>query len=201
MTLVPPPTIAVLPEVKEPLQYVAGAGLDAGEVERGIIEFTNRERADRGLGPLFHDPAISDIARAHGENMAGSGIFSHRIDGDGPTDRALDAGYDCRADLGGGRQSYGLAENIAKTPRVQRWRGVAGSANWRPVSYHADSEAMARAVVEQWMDSPGHRANILKPGYRRIGVGVYVQESQMYGYQDETVFATQNFSSCRAPRD
>ena len=29
--------------------------------------------------------------------MAESSEFEHIIDGDGPTDRALDAGYDCRA--------------------------------------------------------------------------------------------------------
>ena len=182
------------------LQYVAGAALHAGEVERWVIEFTNHERTSRGLSPLFHDPAISDIARAHSEGMAELGVFSHRIGGDGPTDRALDAGYDCRANLGGGRQSYGLAENIAKTPRVQRWRWNTNS-GWRPVRYHADSEAMAKAIVQQWMGSPGHRANILKPSYRRIGVGIHAQESRKYGYQDEMVFATQNFSSCRAPRN
>lgn len=27
------------------------------------------------------------------------------------------------------------------------------------------------AVVKAWMNSPGHRANILKPGYTHIGVG------------------------------
>ena len=30
----------------------------------------------------------------------------------------------------------------------------------------------AAGVVEGWMQSPGHRANILKPEYREIGVGV-----------------------------
>jgi uncharacterized protein YkwD len=28
-------------------------------------------------------------------------------------------------------------------------------------------------VVTSWMNSPGHRANILNPGYRRIGVAAY----------------------------
>lgn len=33
------------------------------------------------------------------------------------------------------------------------------------------------AVVQTWMDSPGHRANILNPGYGSIGVGA-VQNSR-----------------------
>jgi uncharacterized protein YkwD len=26
--------------------------------------------------------------------------------------------------------------------------------------------------MKAWMDSPGHRANVLKPGFRELGVGV-----------------------------
>ena len=33
---------------------------------------------------------------------------------------------------------------------------------------HSSSE-----VLTAWMNSPGHRANILNPGYRRIGVAAY----------------------------
>ena len=118
-TLPPLVPVSVPSGVEPPLPYAGGARLDADDMERWIIEFTNRERTGAGLSPLSHDPAISDIARAHSTNMVESGMFSHRIDGDGPTDRALDAGYDCRADLGGGRYSYGLAENIAKHPKLK----------------------------------------------------------------------------------
>jgi uncharacterized protein YkwD len=31
----------------------------------------------------------------------------------------------------------------------------------------------AQEVMDAWMDSPGHRANILQPRYRRIGVGLW----------------------------
>ncbi|WP_262848971.1 CAP domain-containing protein [Mumia quercus] len=46
-----------------------------------------------------------------------------------------------------------------------------------------------RYVVAAWMDSPGHRANILEPHYRRIGVGVrrdrrgVVWVSQVFAYR------------------
>ena len=29
----------------------------------------------------------------------------------------------------------------------------------------------AKAVVQEWLASPEHRANLLRPGYRRIGIG------------------------------
>jgi uncharacterized protein YkwD len=31
--------------------------------------------------------------------------------------------------------------------------------------------ARARAIVKTWLASPGHRANLLHPGYRIVGVG------------------------------
>jgi uncharacterized protein YkwD len=56
-----------------------------------------------------------------------------------------------------------------------------------------------KGVVEAWMDSPGHRANILKEGYREIGVGV-IEDI----YQGEKVWmAVQHFatpkSACTSP--
>ncbi|MCR4963689.1 MAG: CAP domain-containing protein [Firmicutes bacterium] len=36
-------------------------------------------------------------------------------------------------------------------------------------------------VVADWMASPGHRANILNPGYSRIGVGVRKNDGNAYG--------------------
>jgi uncharacterized protein YkwD len=32
----------------------------------------------------------------------------------------------------------------------------------------------ARAIVRAWLASPEHRANLLRPGFRRIGIGVAV---------------------------
>lgn len=37
----------------------------------------------------------------------------------------------------------------------------------------------AKAVMETWMDSPGHRRNILGEGYRSIGIGCFYQENGM----------------------
>lgn len=32
----------------------------------------------------------------------------------------------------------------------------------------------ARAIVQTWLGSPGHRANLLRPGFSRIGIGALV---------------------------
>ena len=172
------------------MRFPGGSSLETAQIEERIIRFTNEERAKADLRPLELDPAISDIARAHSRNMAARGIFSHYIDGDDPTDRALAAGYNCRAYHEDGSYSYGLSENIIKIPRVRLWTGT------NPTEYYADAETAAHDMVQSWMNSPGHRANILDRDSRRIGVGVAVKLSTKHGWTLETFYATQNFSPC-----
>lgn len=45
--------------------------------------------------------------------------------------------------------------------------------------------ASARSIVRAWMASPGHRANLLRPGWNRIGVGVL--RGRFLGYAGATV--------------
>ena len=175
-------------------RFPGGVALNGSEIESWVIEFTNQERTDAGLRPLSHDSAISGIARSHSEHMARLNLLEHEIGGRDPTDRALAAGYNCRAYSRDGSYSYGLSENIFEYPRVTLWTGRFGS--YSPSEYHRDSEAMAESLVQGWMRSPGHRENILDADARRIGVGVAIQESLEYGFVSETVFATQNFSAC-----
>ena len=182
------------------LKHVGEQMLYPREVERWVIDFTNAERRIAGLSPFVQDSAISNIARMHSQNMANLDIFSHDIGGKDPTDRALDNGYDCKAYWPDGSYSYGLSENIAKHPRVTQWIGTSlfgVSTSYRPDIFDEDSKAMAFGLVEGWMNSPGHRENILDGDSRRIGVGVAILQEEEYGYADEIVFATQNFSACK----
>ena len=153
----------------------SNAQLTSGDIEAWVFKFTNAARVEEGLEPFQHDAAISTIARAHSESMAVRG-FGHVVQGKGPTDRALDAGYGCRAYHGEGSYSYGLSENISKSSKPNRpWLG------------EDVPKKMARQLVDGWMDSPGHRENILAVESRKLGVGVYV---------NDWVYATQNFSPC-----
>ena len=36
----------------------------------------------------------------------------------------------------------------------------------------------ASSIVQMWLNSPGHRANLLRPGFRRIGIGAVVTSFQ-----------------------
>ncbi|KKZ10281.1 MAG: hypothetical protein TQ37_08970 [Candidatus Synechococcus spongiarum 15L] len=177
--------------------YAGGQPLRPSRIENWILYYTNVEREAASLRPLTHDPAISTIARKHSQNMIRSGLFEHEINGKDPTDRALEAGYNCRAYHGDGSYSFGLSENIYEYPKITNWSQM--STEIVPTSFHSD-QTMALALVRGWMNSPGHRRNILDTSARRIGIGVAIREHRIArsaGLRQETVFATQNFSSCQ----
>lgn len=62
----------------------------------------------------------------------------------------------------------------------------------RNISYNAGGENIAMGhtnpedVVKAWMNSPGHRRNILNPNYHKTGIGIY------FG---ERIYWTQNFTN------
>ena len=66
---------------------------------------------------------------------------------------------------------------------LYRERGVTGYGYWG--ENIAMGQSNANAVVTAWMNSEGHRENILKPEYRKIGIGVY--------YLNDTPYWVQNF--------
>jgi uncharacterized protein YkwD len=49
--------------------------------------------------------------------------------------------------------------------------GVRGPVFGENLAWGVGSTAAARVVVRSWMASPSHRANLLRPGWTRIGIG------------------------------
>ena len=45
------------------------------------------------------------------------------------------------------------------------------------------ANATAAEIMNGWMNSPGHRANILKPDFTLLGVGVYVINNRLFATQ------------------
>ena len=48
---------------------------------------------------------------------------------------------------------------------------VRGPAMGENLGWGSGPYATAQSMVRMWLKSPGHRANLLRPGYRRIGIG------------------------------
>ena len=157
--------------------------IEVRQLEDLVHRLINDQRMIHGVDPIDHVEAIRLIAREHSEDMAARGYFSHESpEGFDPSDRAQQAGYSCRKDYGS-YYTIGLAENIHQGWLFAGYRIVNGvTTPHNPLS----PEQIAQQAVTGWMNSPGHRNNILDSSYDRAGLGVAIAD-------DGKVFMTQNF--------
>lgn len=120
--------------------------LKLGEARGAIRCFLNRERSRRGLSKLKGDSRLTTAAQRHNDYMQKKKCFSHVCPGERDLAGRLSAvGY-----LISGLTRWAYGENIA-------WGG----------GYKGTPKSMVKA----WMNSSGHRANILNPTFRDIGIG------------------------------
>lgn len=120
-------------------------------LERQVFELINLKRMEYGLKPLIWNEQSASVARIHSVNMAEYKFFSHR-GLDGKT-------VDMRADSIGLKKWRMIGENIASV------RGY---------------NQPFKQVINCWMNSPGHRENILREKWRESGVGVAVAPDGTY---------------------
>ena len=125
--------------------------------------------------PLGPDRSLTQAAAMHTADMTRLGLFQH----DMPVPGRENVG--ARLDTLGARYRR-AAENIAENFYLQYQSGRAYSeidpvrcefayADGTPIGRHTYA-SLADAVVTQWMDSTGHRQNILNQGMRRHGFAI-----------------------------
>ena len=111
----------------------------------------NAERTNAGLGLLALDPGLSSIARYRAADMASKGYFSHYA----PDERNV---FDLMA--AAGIPTRVASENIA---------------------YNTYPQATSMTVaMTGFMNSAGHRKNILDPDFRKAGIGVSQRGEEIY---------------------
>ena len=123
---------------------------DAAADEQSVFDIVNQEREAAGRSPLSWCDGLYDLAKAHSNDMCDRNFFSHvNPEGEDPTARGR-AGHagSYTFDPCVPSPYYGVAENIAM------------------------GQTSAQQVMEAWMGSAGHRANILNGAYTHIGVGL-----------------------------
>jgi uncharacterized protein YkwD len=123
-------------------------------IENEIIQLVNAQRAANGLPPLAANGQLNIAAALHSQDMAAIGNvygpnvgMQHTLYGTTRPevpDRLAASGYD------DWNSSYAWGENIAY------------------------GYPTAQSVMNGWMNSAGHRANILSTNYTQIGVSVVV---------------------------
>lgn len=113
-----------------------------------VFKLTNDAREDEGLKALSRNAILDRTAQAYAEDMATRGFFAHEDpDGRSSGERILEGGYAKPSCLCSWK--YGTGENLAQ------------------------GQDTPEEAVEDWLASPGHRANILRRDFEDIGIGYF----------------------------
>jgi uncharacterized protein YkwD len=113
-------------------------------LDAAIFHQLNATRRANGLRPLARSGRLGVAAITHSHEMIDGGFFAHDTPGGDSFARRLKRFYPPS-----GYRTWSGAENIISS-----------------------SEAMdAAAAIRAWLDSPPHRANMLNPRWREVGIG------------------------------
>ncbi len=142
-------------EDSKPVARLTASDARLSKLENLMLGYVNSARAEAELKALVLDPILSEIARAHSAEMRDKNYFAH----ESPTE-ALRNPLD-RYMLGTGSTPRLVAENIFRA--------------WGSRREIKDSDALR--AHNALMDSPGHKANILRESPSRIGIGFVANEN------------------------
>jgi uncharacterized protein YkwD len=156
--------------------------LDLSALEKRIHDLINKERQKHGLSTIRWDDALKRIAQKHSADMAKRNYFSHTSpEGHDFSYRYIKSGYACSITIE--NRVYKGAENLFQNnlyTSATMVNGVIRYYDWNTL------EDIAVSTVDGWMNSPGHRKNILTPVWLREGIGVSIAP-------DDKVYITENF--------
>ncbi|WP_297509716.1 CAP domain-containing protein [uncultured Caulobacter sp.] len=123
------------------------------EFEQTLLDLNNIFRDRQGRGALAWDKGLSLAARAHAADIATTGVFDHMTrEGYSPAGRV---GLLARDLIGAPGENIAMRRNASGAVRTEQ-------------------------IMEQWKTSPGHRANLLAPGFTHVGYGVLRQGLRVY---------------------
>ena len=113
-------------------------------LDKEILVRLNATRVSRGLRPLVLSSQLRDAAVAHSRSMLEGGFFTHESRDGSPF-----------------------------AARVKRYYRSSGYASWSAGEnlLYNTARIDARSAIEAWLTSPPHRANLLAPGWREVGIG------------------------------
>jgi uncharacterized protein YkwD len=134
-------------------------------IDKGVLTQLNQIRAAHHLVPLSLSPSLSAAATQHSRDMVARGYFAHNSSNGLPFWKRIQGFYPQ-----GGFGYWSVGENLFWT------LGTATSAQ----------------SMNAWMASPDHRANILDPAWRQIGISTVSSADApgAYGNHDVTVITT-----------
>ncbi len=175
-------SFAKLPDV---LARINMEKIDYPLLHAAIFYETNRQRVLNGLPQFGHSAACERAAKGHSDDMVEFNFFSHTSTVKGKETIVKWFALE-------GIKNAEIAENIAKSFGIEYSSGKAvypPSQNGGYFSYEYKGEpirnhtyiGLAKAVVNQLMNSPVHRANILNKALKFLGTGAsHYRDAEFY---------------------
>ena len=145
------------------------AGGTSRGIEDQILALVNSERQNAGSPPLNISCELANAARDHNAKMASDGFFEHRGDGE----RCL---FDRVTFAGTSADAVG--ENLFKA---------------------SQADGVAQQCVAMWMQSDGHRRNLLSRDFDTTGVSVLYSKGECYVTEDFARIGTAMHETRRTP--
>lgn len=175
-------------------QAVPTRNLDQNLFNQAVLVEVNYERCKAGLQPVSLAGGLMLVANTHANWMARRQLLSHRSTVRGQEtvqDRVLSSGVNARRG----------SENIGNTPRYQfsgsrrimvknMGRCDFTTPGGRQITPHSYA-TLATQIVSMWMDSAGHRRNVLDRNAKTIGSAVRFDPKSSHCGQ---FFLSQNFA-------
>lgn len=143
-------------------------------LETALVTRINKVRASRGLRKLRVISRLANAGERHARSMGGVSYFRHELYTPSlPQDWTSFGRWIRWYFPGPGYRSWSAGENLA-------WGAP---------------DLTARQTVNRWLASPGHRANLLAPGWRNLGVAAVhvVNPSGYFGGWDEVTIVAAEF--------
>jgi len=160
--------------------------ISISKLEVTIHQLINVERVQIHLPLLVLDAILSNVARIHSDDMAKRNYFAHDTpEGIGPLGRCRRGGIRISETPGTGNIIHlGGAENIYQCTLAKSRHYINGIYSYS--DYYTQEELAIKAVTG-WMNSSGHKQNIVTPYWKQEGIGVGISVSG-------DVYVTQNFN-------
>jgi len=181
-------------------QRITKMSVDADLLNAAVFWFTNIERKKHNLKQFEFHNKLQQTAVLHSEQMKRHNFFDHENTFEARYKTLTDRINSVKDNSFQGFMAWG--ENISDYPiikanenfTIENRNGVqrlfsANGTEILPYSYYE----FAKIVVDGWMNSPGHRANILNSDYEYLGCGCANYEKQGNGHSTLYFKLTQNF--------
>jgi uncharacterized protein YkwD len=137
----------------------------AAGLDAGVLDGLNAIRKAHGLEPLRLSSSLTAAAEYHSRELAAGGYFAHTS-----------------------------ADGSAFWRRIERWYPPRATGSWTVGEnlLWSSPDVDPSQALQMWMDSREHRANILSPDWREIGVAaVHVARAGgVYGGRPVTIITT-----------